>query len=54
MASTPQEQVKINSDPEIDGHSVVISGISGLFPESKHIKELEDILYNKVQLYLFC
>ncbi|XP_063628215.1 fatty acid synthase-like [Cydia splendana] len=55
MAPTPQEipQVDIEKtelvngdDP--DGKRVVISGISGAYPRSLHIKDLSDNLYNKV------
>ncbi|XP_063539371.1 fatty acid synthase-like [Cydia strobilella] len=55
MAPTPQEipQVdtketeRVNGD-DLDGKRVVISGISGSYPRSLHIKELSEILYNKV------
>lgn len=53
MAPIPQEQVEINASPDIDGESIVISGVSGLYPQSHSIKELEDILYNKVEFFLF-
>ncbi|CAK1590493.1 unnamed protein product [Parnassius mnemosyne] len=29
------------------GERIVISGMSGLFPDSNHVKDLADILYNK-------
>ncbi|XP_063367625.1 fatty acid synthase-like [Cydia amplana] len=55
MAPTPQEipQVDIGETERVsgddqDGNRVVISGISGAYPRSLHIKELSDILYNKV------
>ncbi|XP_061721648.1 fatty acid synthase-like [Cydia pomonella] len=55
MAPTPQEipQVDIEETERVsgddrDGKRVVISGISGTYPRSLHIKELSDILYNKV------
>ncbi|XP_049870283.1 fatty acid synthase-like [Pectinophora gossypiella] len=34
--------------PKLDGESVVISGMSGLYPQSHSVKELSDVLYNKV------
>ncbi|KOB57919.1 Uncharacterized protein OBRU01_25627 [Operophtera brumata] len=33
--------------PTRDGHQVVISGMSGLYPKSRYIRDLENILYNK-------
>ncbi|PZC83614.1 hypothetical protein B5X24_HaOG207597 [Helicoverpa armigera] len=57
MTPTPQEiavepqqerQGVSGKSPVPDGERVVISGMSGLFPSSQHVKDLEDILYNKV------
>ncbi|XP_063387646.1 fatty acid synthase-like [Cydia fagiglandana] len=54
MAPTPQqipvdiEETKHVNGDDLDGKRVVISGISGTYPRSLHIKELSDILYNKV------
>lgn len=31
-----------------DGESVVISGMSGLYPQSHNVKELAKVLYDKV------
>lgn len=33
-----------------DGEQIVISGISGFFPDSDNLKELEEKLFNKVDL----
>ncbi|KAJ8711411.1 hypothetical protein PYW07_008653 [Mythimna separata] len=61
MAPSPQEHVstleitgptesvlpvEVDS-PALDGERIVISGVSGLFPQSHNVKELSDILYNK-------
>lgn len=51
----PQEKV-LPSDGETDSsflnsQRVVISGISGLFPNSHHVKELSETLYNKVNQF---
>ncbi|KAL0867562.1 hypothetical protein ABMA27_008331 [Loxostege sticticalis] len=35
-------------DQKMAGERVVISGMSGLFPQSHHIKDFSDILYNKI------
>lgn len=57
MAPTPQElapQVEVlpsdgeTASPSLDGQRVVISGMSGLYPKSHHVKDLSDSLYNKV------
>lgn len=51
MVPTPQEQPTCQQKMEEDNKSndrVVISGMSGLFPDSRHVKDLEDILYSKV------
>ncbi|XP_038216643.1 fatty acid synthase-like [Zerene cesonia] len=49
MAPKPQE---VSSDgtkcTENSGNRVVISGMAGLYPDSHNVKELRDILYNKV------
>lgn len=36
--------------PVVDGERIVISGMSGLFPQASHVKDLEEILYDKVIL----
>ncbi|KAJ8711416.1 hypothetical protein PYW07_008658 [Mythimna separata] len=33
--------------PVLDGESIVISGMSGIYPQSNNVKELSAILYNK-------
>ncbi|KAJ8711408.1 hypothetical protein PYW07_008650 [Mythimna separata] len=49
MTPTPQEHATPQEIPtEVDGERVVISGMSGLYPDSNSIKDLSDILYNKV------
>ena len=58
MAPTPQEHDSTLvdmlvtdlavQDLPLDGDSIVISGLSGLYPQSHNVKELADILYNKV------
>ncbi|KAI8442374.1 hypothetical protein MSG28_005896 [Choristoneura fumiferana] len=60
MAPTPQElalqEHVLPSDgggvdsASLNGQRVVISGMSGLYPSSHHIKELCDALYNRVDL----
>ncbi|XP_075983865.1 fatty acid synthase-like [Anticarsia gemmatalis] len=51
MAPSPQERNLPHQDvvtgPQSDGNRVVISGMSGLFPQSLNVKEFSDILYNK-------
>ncbi|KAJ8711415.1 hypothetical protein PYW07_008657 [Mythimna separata] len=63
MTPTPQENVSIAATtdatettpsvavdemgPALDGESIVISGISGVYPQSDNVKQLSDILYNK-------
>lgn len=41
LASNPGERI-------LDGESIVISGISGLYAQAHNVKELASILYNKV------
>ncbi|KAM3959496.1 fatty acid synthase-like [Aphomia sociella] len=52
MAPTPQEPEMIqqeNLEPYPDTNSrVVISGMSGVYPASRNVKELSDVLYNKI------
>ncbi|XP_049878856.1 fatty acid synthase-like [Pectinophora gossypiella] len=50
MAPTPQEPCaqEFSGAGGLDGERVVISGMSGLFPQSKHVQDLEKILYNKI------
>lgn len=54
MAPTPQEfsaQEQVAGPPAdvVAGERVVISGMSGLYPNSAHVMDLADILYNKVR-----
>lgn len=37
---------------KLNDENVVISGMSGLYPKARSVKELSDILYNKVRLNL--
>lgn len=51
MTPTPQEhatQEEISTAPVFDGERIVISGMSGLYPDSHSVSDLSDILYNKV------
>lgn len=32
----------------LNDETIVISGMSGLFPEARHVKDLAEILYDKV------
>ncbi|XP_028042183.1 fatty acid synthase-like [Bombyx mandarina] len=50
MAPTPQDNKVLEDVPKqpIIGERVVISGMSGLYPDCKSVKDLADILYNKV------
>ncbi|XP_013141731.1 PREDICTED: fatty acid synthase [Papilio polytes] len=50
MVPTPQElnAAQRVGDGEKSADRVVISGMSGLFPNSYHVKDLAEILYNKV------
>ncbi|XP_063548100.1 fatty acid synthase-like [Cydia strobilella] len=54
MAPIPQEvPCDLGEAPRklsegLDENRVVISGVSGTYPQSHHIKDLSDILYNKV------
>ncbi|CAG4933479.1 unnamed protein product [Colias eurytheme] len=47
MSPKPQESSPAENLVLTDGEKVVISGISGLYPQSQNITELSDILYNK-------
>ncbi|XP_063540957.1 fatty acid synthase-like isoform X1 [Cydia strobilella] len=48
MVPSPQEQQPETAvGTTMDKNRVVISGISGLYPQSHHIKDLTDILYKK-------
>ncbi|CAH2093765.1 unnamed protein product [Euphydryas editha] len=47
IAKTFAESPDVNMG-EISGDKVVISGMAGLYPESHNVKDLSDILYNKV------
>ncbi|KAJ8713069.1 hypothetical protein PYW08_008373 [Mythimna loreyi] len=49
MTPTPQEHVTAEEIPIAqDGDRIVISGMSGLYPDSHSVKDLSDILYNKI------
>ncbi|CAD0204513.1 unnamed protein product [Chrysodeixis includens] len=50
MTPTPQEHVVVEeiAAPSADGEGIVISGMSGLYPSSLHLKDFSDNLYNKV------
>ncbi|XP_047994170.1 fatty acid synthase-like isoform X3 [Leguminivora glycinivorella] len=56
MAPTPHEIPQVNieenrvpsEDANQDDKRVVISGMSGSYPRSLHVKDLADVLYNKV------
>ncbi|XP_045770793.1 fatty acid synthase-like isoform X2 [Maniola jurtina] len=51
MAPTPKNLPSWEERNPVDttfGKKVVISGISGLYPESHNVKDLSDILYNKI------
>lgn len=49
MAPSPQAPSLSKMDPAaLNGDAVVISGMSGMYPEARNIQELSDILYNKV------
>ncbi|KAJ8711407.1 hypothetical protein PYW07_008649 [Mythimna separata] len=51
-AAQPQSETVAEVLPapslDSDGERVVISGMSGLYPSSHHVKDLSDILYNKI------
>ncbi|XP_026333120.1 fatty acid synthase-like [Hyposmocoma kahamanoa] len=47
MALTPVQHIKKEGSSVLDGERIVISGMSGLFPGARHIKDLEEILYDK-------
>lgn len=54
MAPLPQEgQCQNDAVAPPAGHRIVISGMAGLFPNSHHVQDLADILYNKVSQYLW-
>lgn len=50
MASTSHEHDVSMEKPSAvpDCERVVISGMSGLFPQSRHVKDFCNILYDKV------
>ncbi|KAJ0172969.1 hypothetical protein K1T71_011145 [Dendrolimus kikuchii] len=47
MAPTPQEHQSNECDSSLSGERVVISGISGIYPSARNVKELSNILYDK-------
>ncbi|KAJ0172970.1 hypothetical protein K1T71_011146 [Dendrolimus kikuchii] len=47
MAPTPQEHQSNACDSSLSGERVVISGISGIYPSARNVKELSNILYEK-------
>lgn len=48
-----KEQVKSQrAFPKCDGDRIMISGASGIFPNSENVGEFSDNLYNKVGLHL--
>lgn len=48
-----KEQVKFQrAFPTSDGDRIMISGASGIFPNSENVGEFSDNLYNKVGLHL--
>lgn len=50
MTPTPQEHATAEEIPTtgLEGERIVITGMSGLYPESHSVKDLSEILYNKV------
>ncbi|XP_047989655.1 fatty acid synthase-like [Leguminivora glycinivorella] len=50
MAPSPQELhvVEASEAGPRDGERVVISGVSGIYPSIRHVKEFSEVLYNKV------
>lgn len=50
MAFTPDQHIRMEKSSVLDGERIVISGMSGLFPQARHVKDLAEILYNKVIL----
>lgn len=50
MSSNVRDSLKINYAITEPGEEVVITGISGRFPESRNIIELKNNLMNKVDL----
>ena len=55
MTPTPQEHAvpkEIATAPVESGERVVITGMSGLYPDSHYIKDLQNILYNKVTVHI--
>nr|XP_049699193.1 fatty acid synthase isoform X6 [Helicoverpa armigera] len=50
MAPSPQESVpqEVLASSVSSGERIVISGMSGLYPDSEHVKDFDEILYNKV------
>lgn len=48
MTPTPQEHINNEQESSLGGERVVISGMSGLYPSARNVKELSNILYNKV------
>lgn len=50
MALTPDQHSKMEESSVLDGERIVISGMAGLFPQARHVKELAEILYDKVIL----
>lgn len=53
MAPTPQEHTAYQQAADVapaaaDRDRVVISGMAGLYPKARYVKDLENILYNKV------
>ena len=53
MTPTPQEHAtreEAPAAPALGGDRIVISGMSGLYPDSHSVKELSNMLYNKVNL----
>ncbi|XP_052739213.1 fatty acid synthase [Bicyclus anynana] len=51
MVPTPNTSVTCDGRSAVDdmsGEKIIISGMSGLYPESHNVKDLSDILYNKI------
>lgn len=57
MAPTPQDYFTCldpkaqEATPPLNGESIVISGMSGLFPSSSSVKALSEILYIKASTH---
>ncbi len=53
MLPNHEKRLLTKSQPALPGEEIVISGISGKFPNAENIQVFSDKLYSKVRIYRY-